>query len=78
MNEPFNWVSDYTVEVVEKVTYLKINRNLYISAVRQSLEEQLKVSANENTIKNERSLSKADTTFNGLNPLKLKFTDKKN
>ena len=71
VNEPFNWISDYTVEVVEKITYLKLNRKLYISAVKQSLEEQMNILPHEN---NENSISKNDLTFNGL---KLKFADKK-
>lgn len=72
VNEPFPWVSDYTVEVVEKTTYLKLNRKLYISAVRQSLEEILNVLPHEN---NDSSIMKYETNvFNGL---KLKLNDKK-
>ena len=56
---------------MEKVTYLKLNRKLYLSAVRQSVEEQQSVLPHEN----ENSISKSNQlTFNGL---KLKFTDKK-
>lgn len=69
--EQFEWISDYTVEVHEKITYLKLSRKLYLSAVRQSLEEQLSVLPHEN----ENSINKGNQlTFNGL---KLKFTDKK-
>ena len=59
------------MEVLEKVTYLKLSRKLYLSAVRQSVEEQLSVLPHEN----DSSINKSNQlTFNGL---KLKFTDKK-
>lgn len=38
-NQPDS-IADYTVEVYEKTTYLRLSRNLYISAVRNSLMER--------------------------------------
>lgn len=76
MNEDFNWTADYTVEIVEKVTYLKLNRKLYISAVKQSLEQSLNIfPPHENNAEN--SITKSDSQTTAFNGLKLKFNNDK-